>query len=142
VQRGDFYRGRLFQFFAIPNGFASRIREEAKKSSGNKSRWSGVVTNIFVGNLDRNATEEQLRMLFAVYGTVETVTIVKDRDTFEPRGFAFIEMTQAEQAQAAISSLNSKLLNERPMRVNEARPKRHRDPARDLGSRDHRHHQI
>jgi RNA recognition motif-containing protein len=44
-------------------------------------------------------------MLFAVYGTVETVTIVKDRDTLEPRGLAFVEMTQAEQAQAAISSL-------------------------------------
>jgi cold-inducible RNA-binding protein len=101
-----------------------------------------VVTNIFVGNLGLDATEEQLRMLFAVYGTVETVTIVKDRDTLEPRGFAFVEMTQAEQAQAAISSLNSKLLNERPLRVNEARPKLHRDPTRDLGNRDHRRHQI
>jgi cold-inducible RNA-binding protein len=70
------------------------------------------------------------------------VTIVKDRDTFEPRGFAFVEMTQAEQAQAAISSLNSKLLNERPLRINEARPKMHCDPTRDLGSRDHRRHQI
>jgi cold-inducible RNA-binding protein len=98
------------------------------------------VTNIFVGNLDLDATEEQLRMLFAVYGTVETVTIVKDRDTLEPRGFAFVEMTQAEQAQAAISSLNSKLLNERPLRVNEARPKL--QPTRDLGNRDHRRHQI
>jgi cold-inducible RNA-binding protein len=100
------------------------------------------VTNIFVGNLDLNATEEQLRMLFAVYGAVETVTIVKDRDTGEPRGFAFVEMTQAEQAQAAIFSLNSKLLNERPLRVNEARPKLDRDSTRDLGSRDHRRHQI
>jgi len=75
------------------------------------------VTNIFIGNLDSNASEEQLRILFAAYGAVETVTIVKDRDTSEPRGFAFVEMTQAAEAQAAISSLDGALLNERSLRV-------------------------
>ena len=98
--------------------------------------------NIFIGNLDFTATEEQLRTLFAAYGAVETVTIVKDRDTGEPRGFAFVEMPQAAEAQAAISSLDGVLLNERALRVNEARPKLHRDPTRESGSRDHRRHQL
>ena len=98
--------------------------------------------NIFIGNLDLKATEEQLRILFAGYGAVETVTIVKDRDTGEPRGFAFVEMPQAAEAQAAISSLDGVLLNKRALRVNEARPKLHRDPARESGSRDHRRHQV
>jgi cold-inducible RNA-binding protein len=98
--------------------------------------------NIFIGNLDFTATEEQLRTLFAAYGAVETVTIVKDRDTGESRGFAFVEMPQAAEAQAAISSLDGVLLNERALRVNEARPKLHRDPTRESGSRDHRRHQL
>ncbi len=101
-----------------------------------------TMKNIFVSNLDITATEEQLRNLFAGYGAVETVAIVKDRDTGEPRGFAFVEMTHAAEAQAAISSLDGAVLNERVLRVNEARPKLQRDPARDSGSRDHRRHQI
>ena len=100
------------------------------------------MTNIFVGNLDFHATEEQLRSLFAAYGAVETVTVVNDRDSGESRGFAFVEMTQAAEAQAAIASLNGSLLNERAMSVNEARPKLHGDPARDSASRDHRRHRI
>ena len=99
------------------------------------------MTNIFVGNLDLHATEELLRSLFASYGQVETVTIVKDRDTGEARGFAFVEMTQAADAKAAIASLDGVLLKERALRVNEARPKLHRDPTHS-GSRDHRRHQI
>jgi RNA recognition motif-containing protein len=98
------------------------------------------VTNIFVDNLDLNVTEGQLQMLFATCGTVKSVTIVKDRNTGSPRGFAFIEMAQPEQAQIAVSSLNGKLLNERPIRVNEARPKA--DHKHVSGTRDHRHHEI
>ena len=100
------------------------------------------MMNIFIGNLDLNATEEQLRTLFATHGTVESVTIVKDRDTGQPRGFAFVEMTQAGEAQSAISSLDGTLLNGRALRVNEARPKLVHDPSRNSGSRDHRSHQI
>ncbi len=100
------------------------------------------MINIFVGNLDFNATEEQLRVLFAAYGAVESVTIVKDRDTGESRGFAFVEMTQPAEAQAAITSLDGALLNERAISVNEARPKLHRDPTRDSTSRDHRRHRF
>ena len=100
------------------------------------------MTNVFVGNLDITVTEQQLRELFAAHGAVETITIVKDRDTGEPRGIAFVEMTQAKEAQGAISALNGTILNGRPMTVNEARPKIQPDPARDSGSRDHRRHRT
>ena len=100
------------------------------------------MTNIFVGNLDITATEQQLRKLFAPHGNVESITIVKDRDTGEPRGMAFVEMTQATEAQAAISALDGTVLNGRPMNVNEARPKLHRDSTHNSGMRDHRRHKT
>jgi RNA recognition motif-containing protein len=100
------------------------------------------VTNIFVGNLDINVTERQLRGLFAAYGVVETVTIVEDRDTGLPRGFAFVEMALATDAQAAVASLDGTILNGSAIRVNEARMKLERDATRDSGSRDHRRHRI
>jgi cold-inducible RNA-binding protein len=100
------------------------------------------MTNIFVGNLDITATEQQLRELFAAHGAVESVTIVKDRDTGEPRGIAFLEMTQATEADAAIAALDGHDLNGRPMRVNEARPKLQRDPTGNSDIRDHRRHKM
>ncbi len=100
------------------------------------------MINIFIGNLDFSATEEQLRALFESYGAVASVTIVNDRDTGEARGFAFVEMMKNSEAQAAISGLQGAALNGRVLRVNEARPKTERDPARDSGSRNHRRHQI
>lgn len=99
------------------------------------------MVNIFVGNLDLSATEQQLYSLFETYGSVETVTIVKDRDTGEARGFGFVEMTQDSEAQAAIAALNGTLLNARTLRVNEARPKVERESGQS-GTRDHRRHQI
>ena len=101
-----------------------------------------LVTNIFVGNLDITATEQQLRELFALHGNVESITIIKDRDTGVPRGMAFVEMSLATEAQAAISALDGTMLNGRPMIANEARPKLHRDPTRDFGIRDHRRHKV
>jgi cold-inducible RNA-binding protein len=100
------------------------------------------MTNIFVGNLDITVTEQQLRELFAAHGCVETVTIVEDRDTGEPRGIAFVEMTQKTEAEAAIANLNGKMLNGRPMRVNGARPKLHRDSTSVSEIRDHRRHKM
>src|SRR5438445_12714758 len=81
------------------------------------------MTNIYIGNLDFTTPEDQLRTLFAAYGAVETVTIVMDRDTDQPRGFAFVEMTSASEAQDAIHRLNGSVLDERALSVNEARPK-------------------
>lgn len=100
------------------------------------------MINIFVGNLDITATEQQLRELFAIHGAVETVTVVKDRDTGEPRGIAFVEMTQPTEATAAIAALDGRDLNGRAMRVNEARPKSQRDATRDSGIRNHRRHNM
>jgi cold-inducible RNA-binding protein len=99
------------------------------------------VINIFVRNLDPTTTETQLKDLFAAYGSVETATIVKDRDTNGPRGFAFVEMTNAAEAKAAIESLNGFRLNDRAMILNEARPKPEHDFTRD-SSREHRRHRI
>ena len=99
------------------------------------------MTNIFVRNLDPTTTEAQLKDLFAAYGPVETVTMVKDRDTNGPRGLAFVEMTNAADARTAIESLNGFVLNDRVMRLNEARRKPENDSTRD-SSREHRRHRI
>lgn len=100
------------------------------------------MTNIFVGNLDITVTEQQLREVFAAHGGIETITIVVDRDTGEPRGMAFVEMSHANEAQAAIAALDGTMLNGRAMRVNEARPKIHREQTREAGSREHRRHRT
>src|SRR5215469_3301573 len=81
------------------------------------------MTNIFVGNLSYQTTQEDLHATFSQFGNVERVNIVTDRDTGQPRGFAFVEMTDANQAQNAISQLNGTELNGRALNVNEARPK-------------------
>jgi RNA recognition motif-containing protein len=81
------------------------------------------MTNIFVGNLNFQTTQEELHAAFAQYGNVERVNIVTDRDTGQPRGFAFVEMTERGAADTAIAQLNGAELNGRAMNVNEARPK-------------------
>jgi RNA recognition motif-containing protein len=81
------------------------------------------MTNIFVGNLSFQTTQADLEAAFAQYGTVERVTLVTDRDTGQPRGFAFVEMTERSAAESAIMRLNGADLNGRSMNVNEARPK-------------------
>ena len=81
------------------------------------------MTNIFVGNLSYQATQADLQAAFEVYGTVERVNLITDRDTGQPRGFAFVEMSDPLAAQTAISHLNGAELHGRTMNVNEARPK-------------------
>jgi len=81
------------------------------------------MTNIYVGNLSYQATQDDLHAAFSRFGNVERVHIVTDRDTGQPRGFAFVEMTEANQAQNAISQLNGAELHGRVLNVNEARPK-------------------
>lgn len=81
------------------------------------------MKNIFVGNLDFGATESSVRSLFEPYGNVERVNLVTDRDTGRSRGFAFVEMTDAAQADQAIAALNGSNLEGRALNVNEARPK-------------------
>ncbi len=81
------------------------------------------MKNIFVGNLDFAATEASIRALFEPYGNVERVNLVTDRDTGRSRGFAFVEMTDATEADRAISVLNGHNLDGRALNINEARPK-------------------
>lgn len=101
------------------------------------------MTNIYVGNLDFATSEDQLRTLFAVFGTVKTVTAVTDRDTGQPRGFAFVEMTSDGEARDAIRALNGSIHGGRALIVNEARPKLYRSGEHESPtSRDHRRHRV
>jgi len=77
------------------------------------------MAKIYVGNLPFTTTDAELRALFSQHGTVETVSLPTDRDTGRPRGFAFVEMNQAD-ASRAIQNLNGKDMGGRPLRVNEA----------------------
>ena len=81
------------------------------------------MTNIFVGNLAYQTTESELEAAFAAYGAVEKTSVVRDRDTGQPRGFAFVEMTNQAEAMKAIEALNGQELNGRALNVNEARPR-------------------
>ena len=81
------------------------------------------MKNIFVGNLDFNATEESVRNLFERYGAVNSARIMTDRDTGRSRGFAFVEMENETEADQAISALNGYTMDGRALNVNEARPK-------------------
>jgi RNA recognition motif-containing protein len=82
-----------------------------------------LMKNIFVGNLSFNTTEQDLRGLFEAYGTVDRVNIVTDRDSGQPRGFAFVEMANDDEGNNAIAVINGQKLGGRALNVNEARPK-------------------
>ena len=84
------------------------------------------MKNIFVGNLDFNTSEEELRQMFEAYGQVDRVSIMTDRDTGRSRGFGFVEMSTPEEAKKAISALNGTQLDGRSLTVNEAKPQESR----------------
>lgn len=88
--------------------------------------------NIFVGNIAFTASEDDLRELFEQHGIVDKVHLITDRYTERSRGFGFVEMPNAAEGKAAIASLHGATLHNRPLTVNEARP---REPRRD-GRRD------
>jgi len=81
---------------------------------------------LYIGNLPYSVTETALRELFTQAGEVSSVSIITDRDTGQPRGFAFVEMASDAAAAAAISQINGKALGERSITVAEARPQRER----------------
>ncbi|MBI4665168.1 MAG: RNA-binding protein [Nitrospinae bacterium] len=85
--------------------------------------------NIFVGNLPFSATENDLRSLFEEFGEVETVNVIKDRETGRSRGFAFVEMNNSD-ADAAIKNLNGKEFQGRAIKVNQAEQRKARAPRR------------
>jgi len=79
--------------------------------------------NIYIGNMSFDTTEDQLRQAFEGYGEVEKVSVVMDRESGRPRGFAFVEMAGEAEATAAIEGLNGKDLNGREVNVNKAKPR-------------------
>ena len=81
------------------------------------------MKKLYVGNLPFSATEDEITSLFGEHGTVESVSLVSDRETGRPRGFGFVEMDD-DGATAAISALDGKDMGGRSLRVNEARPRR------------------
>ena len=82
-----------------------------------------MSTKLYVGNLSFRTTSEELREAFAAVGTVESASVIEDRDTGRSRGFAFVEMATAEEAAAAIEQFNGKDFGGRNLTVNEAKPR-------------------
>lgn len=82
--------------------------------------------NIYVGNLSRTVTEAELREAFEAFGQVTSVSIIKDKFSGQPRGFGFVEMPDANEAQAAITGTNGNDLGGQAVRVNQAQPKEDR----------------
>jgi RNA recognition motif-containing protein len=85
-----------------------------------------MTCNLYVGNLSYDTTDETLRSLFGEHGQVESVNIITDRYTGRPRGFGFVEMETEEAGQAAISALNGKMVDNREIKVDKAKPRTER----------------
>src|SRR6202007_298436 len=84
------------------------------------------MKNLYVGNLPHSTTEAELRTIFEAHGAVEKITLVTDRDTGRSRGFGFVEMTNASEADQAIAALNGPDMGGREVPINEAKPKSER----------------
>jgi|SRR3954447_25506608 cold-inducible RNA-binding protein len=99
------------------------------------------MKNIFVGNLSFGTTEQEVRSLFETFGAVDRASIATDRETGKSRGFAFVEMPNADEGERAINELSGKQVGGRALTVNEARPKGEGGGGRDRdrgGSRQNR----
>ncbi len=93
--------------------------------------------SIYVGNLSYTKTEDDLRDLFSQAGTVVDVKLIMDRDSGRSKGFAFIEMTTQVEAEKAITLFNGTMVDERPLKVNIARPEKKRSNRRGGGYRSY-----
>ena len=82
---------------------------------------------IYIGNLPYTAAESEIQELFEAYGAVESVQMIRDRDTGQSKGFGFVEMPNSQEAQAAIAALNGQPFKNRNLTVNEARPRPERN---------------
>jgi cold-inducible RNA-binding protein len=85
-----------------------------------------MSTKLYVGNLAFQTTSQELQQLFGQAGTVQSASVVEDRDTGRSRGFAFVEMSSEEEATAAIAQFNGKEVGGRALNVNEAKPRENR----------------
>ena len=101
-------------FFFIPKG----------------ERYISMSTKLYVGNLAFQTTSQDLQQLFGQAGTVQSASVVEDRDTGRSRGFAFVEMSTEDEANSAIQQFNGKEVSGRALKVNEARPRENRGGGR------------
>ncbi len=85
-----------------------------------------MENKLYVGNLAYSTTEDDIRSLFAQAGTVTSVALIKDRDTGQSKGFAFVEMSNQSEAEKAIQTFNGYMMSNRPLKVNMARPREER----------------
>jgi RNA recognition motif-containing protein len=85
-----------------------------------------VAKKMYVGNLSYGANEDELRRIFEEHGTVVSAQVIMDRETGRSKGFAFVEMSSDQEAQAAIAALDGKEIGGRVIKVNEARPREDR----------------
>jgi len=92
-----------------------------------------VNKKLYIGNLPYSATAEEIRALFEQVGEITDVAVISDRETGRSKGFGFVEMATEELAQEAIQRFNGYSMNNRPLTVNEARPREERPPRRDTG---------
>jgi RNA recognition motif-containing protein len=109
------------------------LRRTVKKET-HPSDWRNIEVKLYVGNLSYDTTEDDLRALFAQAGTVQSVALIKDRDSGRSKGFAFVEMSTQVEAQNAITQFSGKMLHDRELTVNLARPREER-PRGDYGNR-------
>ena len=89
-------------------------------------RYISMSTKLYVGNLAFQTTSQELQQLFGQAGTVQSASVVEDRDTGRSRGFAFVEMSSEEEATSAIAQFNGKEVSGRALKVNEAKPRENR----------------
>jgi cold-inducible RNA-binding protein len=106
------------------------IRFAASFHSQKGERYISMSTKLYVGNLAFQTTNQELQQLFGQAGTVQSASVVEDRDTGRSRGFAFVEMASQEEASSAIEQFNGKELGGRALKVNEAKPRENRGGGR------------
>lgn len=97
-----------------------------------------MSTKLYVGNLAFQTTSQELQQLFGQAGTVQSASVVEDRDTGRSRGFAFVEMSSEEEANSAIQQFNGKEVGGRALKVNEAKPRENRGGGGGRGYNDNR----
>lgn len=124
---------------SLPGGSGSKRRMYKSLVWGNNLSTNGsrqswifreVKMNIYVGNLPYSVDRDELRGIFEQYGEVSAARVVTDRETGRSKGFGFVEMPDAAQAQAAIDALNGNEIGGRKAVINEARPREERPPRR------------
>jgi cold-inducible RNA-binding protein len=111
----------FWHFFAPPNG-KDLPAKDSGKSIRQEQQGEGMSAKLYVGNLSDGTTETQLQALFSEAGEVTSAKIITDRQTGQPRGFGFVEMETKLEGEKAISMLNGRDFEGRPLTVNEAKP--------------------